>query len=234
MSRVHEVMPAIMPYSYEDFKQKVEAVAKYVSWAQVDIMDGIFVDPVSWPYRAEDFVPFRKMVEEKEMLPYLDILKYEVDIMTEHPEDEIPKWYTLGARRFLVHFESIDDIDVLEHIILRYRRHGKSEVGIALGAQTPVESIEPIIKELDCIQLMGIKRIGYQGEAFDEDVIERIKRLREMRKDCIISVDGGVSLETAPQLLVAGVDRLVSGSGIFNAKDIPQAIQNFKQIPHNT
>ncbi len=230
MSNSHEIMPAVMPFSYEDLKQKVETVAKNVSWVHVDAMDGIFVDSVGWPYRAEDIVSFQKMVEEKVMLPHLDSLQYEVDLMTEHPEDEIPKWYALGARRFIVHFESISDVDILEHIILRYSKHGESEVGIALGAQTPIESIEPIVSELDCVQLMGIKRIGYQGEAFDEGVIEKIKHLREIHKDGIISVDGGVSLETAPRLLEAGADRLVSGSGIFNAKDIPQAIQNFKQI----
>ena len=230
MSTHHEILPAVMPSSYEDFKEKVEVVAKYVSWIHLDIMDSIFVDAVSWPYKAEDLAPFQKIVEEKEQLPHLDSLQYEVHFMSEHPEDEIPKWYALGARRFLIHFESINNIDVLEHIILEYSKEGESEVGISLNAETPVESIESIVKEFDCVQLMAIKRIGYQGESFDEDVIKKIKRLREIYKDGIISVDGGVSLEIAPRLLAAGANRLVSGSAIYGQKNIAESIQKFKDL----
>jgi ribulose-phosphate 3-epimerase len=205
-------------------------VVDKVSWVQIDVMDGLFVTSTSWPYHAEDIAPFFEMVQKKEMLPYLDSLSYEVDIMTEHPEDEIPKWYALGARRFLVHFESIDDIDVLEHIILTYSKKGISEVGIALDVKTPIESIEPILREIDCVQLMGIAHIGYQGEPFDERVIDRVKRLREVYKNGIISVDGAVSLMTAPRLLEAGVDRLVSGSAIFASEDVSKTIEAFKNL----
>ena len=228
--REHEIIPAIMPTSYDDLKEKAEAVAGLVPWVQVDVMDGLFVPSVSWPYHAEDIPAFYEQVAQKQPLPRLDVLSYEVDIMTEHPEDEIPKWYALGARRFLVHFESIDDIDVLEHIILSYRKKGVSEVGIALDIATSVESIEPILQEIDCVQLMGIARIGYQGEAFDERVVDRVTHLRQVYKNGIISVDGGVSLATAPRLLAAGVNRLVSGSGIFGGGDVSGAIQKFKAL----
>lgn len=219
-----------MPDSYEDMKEKAARVKGLVPWAQIDVMDGLFVASCCWPYRTEDFAPFHMMVEKAEQLPYLDVLQYEIDLMTEHPEDEIPKWYALGARRFLVHFESIDDADVLEHIILTYSKKGISEVGIALDVETPVEAIEPIVHEIDCVQLMGIARIGYQGEAFDERVIDRVKHLRQVYKDGIISVDGGVSLETAPRLIKAGVDRLVSGSAIFGSEDVGKVIEGFKKL----
>jgi ribulose-phosphate 3-epimerase len=77
---------------------------------------------------------------------------------------------------------------------------------------------------------MGIARIGYQGEKFDERVLDRVKYLREANKDVIIGVDGGVSLKTAPQLLSLGATRLVSGSGIFNAENISRAIDEFKAL----
>lgn len=230
MSTSREIIPAIMPDSYEDMKEKATRVKGLVSWAQIDVMDGLFVPSVSWPYRTDDFAPFHMMVEKGELLPYLDVVHYEIDLMTERPEDEIPKWYALGCRRFLVHFESIDDVDVLEHIILTYSKKGVSEVGIALGAETPVEAIEPIVHEIDCVQLMGIARIGYQGEPFDERVIDRVKHLRQIYKNGIISVDGGVSLETAPRLLHAGVDRLVSGSALFKSNDIGKTIEEFQRL----
>ena len=225
-----EIIPAIMPNSYEDLQEKALSVAGAVQWVQVDVMDGIFVDSESWPYSAENLIGFQDMVKNGEKLPQLDILNYEIDLMTEHPEDEIPKWKTLGARRFVVHFESIESVDVLEHIILTYRKKGESEVGIAIGIDTPVELIKPILQGVDCVQLMGIRRIGYQGEAFASEVIDRVRRLRDVYKGGIISVDGGVSLKTAPRLLEAGVDRLVSGSAIYSSNDIVQAVRDFKNL----
>jgi ribulose-phosphate 3-epimerase len=228
MAHIHEVIPAIMPDSYEDMLSKADAVLGSVSWVQIDVMDGFFVPSTSWPYDAEGLVSFHDMVKNGEKLPYLDELSYEIDLMVEHPEDEVARWSSFGAKRFLVHFESLESIDALEHIILNYRKVGESEVGIALGVETPIDSITPILQEIDCVQLMGIAKIGYQRQEFDKRVIDNIQRLREVYKDGIISVDGGVSFETAPQLLAAGVDRLVSGSTIFGSDDISSAIQKLQ------
>lgn len=230
MKRDHELIPAIMPSSYSEVIDKVSLIVPHVSCVQIDVMDGLFIQSVSWPYRAEDMVFFHGMLETKEMLPALDTLTYEVDLMVERPEEEIPKWYALGARRFIVHFESIEDADVLEQIILTYRRAGVSEVGIALGIETPVESIEPILREIDCVQLMGIAHIGRQGEPFDTQVIDRVKRLRAMYKDGIISVDGGVSVQTVSQLIDAGADRFVSGSAVFSGGDPALSLRAFKEV----
>jgi ribulose-phosphate 3-epimerase len=230
MSFAHEVIPAIMPASFDDIFEKAGMVEGMVSWVQVDVMDSIFVPSVSWPYDAEGMVEMHKLVEQGESLPYLDSLSYEIDLMVDHPEDEIAKWYTLGARRFLVHFESLASIDALEQIVIGYRKEGETEVGIAIGMETPIEDIVPVLPEVDCVQLMGIRKIGYQGEAFDEAVIAKVQHLRNVYKEGIISVDGGVSGSTAPALLSAGVNRLVSGSAIYKSENISQAIQKLQEL----
>ena len=76
---------------------------------------------------------------------------------------------------------------------------------------------------------MGIAKIGYQGEPFDERAPEQINQLRVKYPNLAISVDGGVSLETAPLLKAAGANRLVAGSAIFGASDIALAIRELKK-----
>ena len=77
---------------------------------------------------------------------------------------------------------------------------------------------------------MGIDKIGFQRQEFDENVTENIKKLREKFTDLIISVDGGVSLETGAMLVEAGVSKLVVGSAIFNTEDIIETIEEFKNL----
>jgi len=81
---------------------------------------------------------------------------------------------------------------------------------------------------------MGIAEIGHQGEPFDERVIEKIVDFRERFPGVIISVDGGVDVDTAPELAEAGARRLVSGSGIFEAGDVGQAIEDLRTVTDDT
>jgi ribulose-phosphate 3-epimerase len=104
------------------------------------------------------------------------------------------------------------------------------ELGVALGLDTPIDAIAPFIHAVNFVQFMGIAKIGYQGQPFDERVICRIKNLRGAHSEVIISVDGGVNLETAPLLLEAGADRLVVGSAIFESGDIKKTIAHFQTI----
>ena len=77
---------------------------------------------------------------------------------------------------------------------------------------------------------MGIAKIGFQGEPFDERVLEKIKDFRDEYVDVTISVDGGVSLESAPRLVEAGVNRFVVGSALWQSNDFEEKINKFKQL----
>ena len=77
---------------------------------------------------------------------------------------------------------------------------------------------------------MGIDHIGFQHQAFDEKVLSKIKEVKVKYPDLAISIDGGVSLKTAPKLIEAGADRLVIGSAIFNSDNPIDAIQQFKSL----
>lgn len=230
-----EIIPAVMPTSTTDLQSKLSQVAGHMSVAQIDVMDGRFVKNVSWPY-TEDEEYFQGILNEDEGLPYWDQFDFEVDLMLVRPEEVINDWITAGVRRIVVHQESTDNLDkILTDFRARFPKRDAPdvfdcEIGLAQNVDTPIESLFPYLDRVDFVQLMGIDVIGEQGNPFDEKVLEKIKALRECSPQIIISVDGGVSLDTAQELISAGVNRLVVGSAIFKSEDIGETIKEFKHL----
>ena len=218
-----EILPAIMPDTYADFEEKAGKVKGLVSFAQIDIMDGVFVPSRSWPY-VEDGA-----VEEEIRLPFRKELQYEVDLMVADPYSASLAWIRAGVSRILFHVESVADPKrFIESLLVEHS--GALEVGVAIGLETSNDVLEYCLYDIDVVQFMGIARIGYQKEPFDERVLTKIAQLRQKHPETIISVDGGVNFETAPRLMRAGATRLVSGSAIYTAQNIAEAIQKFQKI----
>lgn len=219
-----------MPDTFGQIQTESAKVAPFVSWVQVDVMDGNFVPSVSWPYGENDVADLEKIRTGDLTLPEHEGLHYEVDLMVDDLETEVTRWAKTQAERLIVHVEALKSADELEYILMKYRVSGVREIGIALGADTSLESIAPILGEVDMVQCMGIARIGYQGQEFDPRVLDLIRGIREIQKTIPISVDGSVNLTTAPDLIAAGATRLVSGSAVFQADDIETAIKNLQEV----
>jgi ribulose-phosphate 3-epimerase len=105
-----------------------------------------------------------------------------------------------------------------------------TEVGVALNIDTPNEQIYPLIPVVDFVQFMGIAKIGFQGEPFDERVLAKIADLRGKYPNATISIDGGVNKENAVALVKAGVNRLVVGSALFGSENISEELMNFQSL----
>ncbi len=228
-----DIVPAVMPESFEDLREKLARVAGIVPFVQIDVMDGIFVDSNSWPYIPGGPQQLAEYSKEKEGLPFWSELSFEIDLMVSDPETVIDDWVRAGASRVIVHIESISDMDEFIKNAQNILLHDTSgiagiEFGLALNTTTPNEAVEPYLEEVNLIQCMGIEKIGYQGEPFDERVLDKVRKLKKRKPDLIVSVDGGVSVETVPLLVNAGADILVSGSTIFQSDDIVKAIEDLK------
>jgi ribulose-phosphate 3-epimerase len=230
-----EIIPAIMPESFSDLETKLALVAGHVSSVQLDIMDGDFVPPKTWPYvNGSNF--FGPLLSESQGLPYWDKLDFEIDLMVSNPEKVIDDWITAGAARIIVHIESSQD---LRETVRKFRERfaypvrgekADIELGLALNIITPTDVILPYLEDIDFVQFMGIDRIGYQGEVFDENVIDKIRQFHNNHPEVVISIDGGVSIENAKELVDAGAKRLVSGSAIFESDNIVEALDHFKNL----
>ena len=220
-----EIIPAILPRDFAEITEKIELIKGFVKTVQVDICDGHFVPSFTWPYKKHDDT-FDQMLHEQEGLPAWKELDYEFDLMVDHPEEKVEPWVTVGALRVIIHAEAKGDV-----VAAVNKLAGRVEVGLAFNIQTPVEIPAGIAEDsINSIQLMGIDRVGYQGQAFDEKVIEKIRQAHKKYPNIPISVDGAVSLETAPLLIEAGASRLIIGSAIFESDNPIDAIAKFKSL----
>lgn len=219
-----EIIPAIMPKSFKDLQEKYFLVKDFADIVQIDVMDGRFTPTKSWPYIdiSSQKSSRRPCLRQRQSLR---IGKFEVDLMVLEPQNIVEDWIIEGAKRVIIHIESIEDI---KKVFLKIPKN--IEIGIALNTTTQDEEIYPLIKRINFVQFMGIEKIGFQGQKFDKRVIEKIKDLREKFSKVIISVDGGVNLNTALELIKAGANRIVIGSAIFESKNIKETIEKFKNL----
>lgn len=219
-----QVIPAIIPKDFAELEEKILMVKSIVPYVQIDIMDGKYTPEPSWPYKKKD-VNFEEIQNQTKGLPGWEDVDFEVDLMVEEPENLIDEWVMAGATRIIVHLDSTEKLgDIIKKL------QGRVEIGVALGINTPLSKIEPFAYSIDFIQCMGIERIGFQGQPFDERVLLKIQELKLKYPAKPISVDGGVNMETAPRLVHAGVDRLVAGSAVYNSENYVEAIHTLEQL----
>lgn len=222
-----EIIPAILPKDFDEVVEKTSLIKGFVKMVQIDICDGQFVPNATWPYKKEDD-SYNKIIKEEMGIPGWEQLNFEIDLMVNHPEKIIEEWVIAGATRIVIHAESKGDVAYAIDALT-----GRVEVGIALNLDTPIDVIEPFKDKIQFVQCMGIEHIGFQGEEFDTRVIDKVKEVKAKYSNLIVSVDGGVSLITAPDLFKAGAERLVAGSAIFGADNFTEAIQKFKALGHS-
>lgn len=207
-----EIIPAIIAQDKAELAHKLSLVEGLVSWAQIDVMDGTFVDPTTWR-TPEDLNDIHAAIH------------LEAHLMISKPEETIDQWLASPVRRVLLHYESTTHAQIKE-LIAKIKSAGK-EAGIALKLQTPLFVLDELVSQVSVIQLMGIAEIGYYGHGFEVQVLDRVKALRDKYPDVTIEVDGGVTLENASALIQAGCHNLVVGSAIFNKGDVKEAIKKF-------
>lgn len=225
-----EVVPAVLPKSFAELSEKVSSVAGLVSTVQLDVLDGVFVSEMSWPYQEGGVsAEFLQLQRGERSVPSLGKLQLEVDLMVAHPETVVDQWVAAGAKRIIVHIESVSAPREFFTNVQPIRDRGV-EVGVAIAIETETSSLIPLLDLVDVVQCMGIAQIGYQGNPFDNRVLGKLAYLRQHAPEIILSVDGGVNLESAPKLISVGANRLVAGSAIFASANIPETIGAFQKL----
>ncbi|GMU73898.1 MAG: ribulose-phosphate 3-epimerase [Candidatus Campbellbacteria bacterium] len=223
-----EVVPAIIPDTYEDITAKAGLVRSSVSRVQLDVADGTYAPSKTWPYNGDDG-HMQRLASEDEGLPLWDEINYEVDLLIDEPEKEIDTWIRVGVAAAVVHIESTK----AHGDIFKKLKDADIEVGWAITPSTPNEVLFSILEAHgvpDFVQCMGSDDIGYHGVSLDERVYEKIEEIRARYPELPIAVDIGVSEETAPQLVDAGATKLVSGSAIFGSENIKATIERLKNL----
>lgn len=225
-----EIIPAILSTSFDEITSQLSMVVDRVPLVQIDIVDGFAAKNISWPYHKTgkpiDFA-FKDIVAGDKAMPYWDKLDYEIDLMVANPVHFMDDWLAIGPKRIIVHLGTLKDpVQILTD--LQYLRPD-IEIGLALRRTDGPEVIAELLPLIDCIQCMGIAHIGLQGLPFDETVFEQIRTLRAAYPELVISVDGGVSVNTIKQLEDAGANRFVAGSAIFGKGEVRENLRNLEE-----
>lgn len=224
-----KIVPAILPQRFSDIERGVQAIVGSTDTVQVDFVDGEFAPNKTWGFNGKDEEMMNDILKEKRGMPQWEDVDYEFDLMLVHPIEEVEKLLRLGPSRIIFHLESLETDVALKYFqTLPTIINDVVGFGIAIDVATDPSGIEPYAQYIDTIQCMGIDKVGFQGQAFDSKVIEQIKKVKTLFPDKHISVDGGVSLKTAPELIAAGADTLIVGSAIFESEDPRSTLEMFK------
>jgi ribulose-phosphate 3-epimerase len=207
------VCPSILSADFARLAEAIAAVeAAGADFIHVDVMDGQFVPNLTFGPIVVAGV--RKMTR----------LPLDVHLMIVDPLRHLPAFADAGADHLIVHVEAVDDPAAAARAI---RARGL-RAGLSIKPATPMERLLPALPDCDIALVMTVEP-GAGGQAFLPGSPERIAATRrvisERGLDCLVMVDGGIDVRTAPLAERAGADAFVAGHSIFHASDPPAAVR---------
>ena len=212
------IAPSILAADFGHLADDVQRViVAGADWLHLDIMDGQFVDNIS-------FGPaIVKLVRGLTTLPL------DVHLMLERADHYVPRFAEAGANSITVHVEPEAKHDVAR--TLRLIREHNCRAGITLNPATPFAAVEPHLPNVDLLLVMTVHP-GFGGQSFRPEMMAKVRRGRELRESLganyEIEVDGGINAETAQIALQNGANVFVAGTSIFHTTDYAAAIRGLR------
>jgi len=212
------IAPSILSADFTQLGEEIRAVeAAGADWIHIDVMDGHFVPNITMGPLIVDAV--KKVTN----------LPLDVHLMIEEPDRYITAFADAGANLISVQVETCPHLNRTIQLI----RECDCRPGVVLNPSTPLSSLEWILEYVDFVLIMSVNP-GFGGQSFITDMLDKIRRLREIvekkKLPVLIEIDGGVNADTIGEISSAGVDVFVAGSAVFGSQNYKKTIDRFKKI----
>lgn len=212
-----EILPSILSADFARLGEEVKTVeAAGIAMLHVDVMDGHFVPNLTiGPVVVE---AARRATQ----------LPLDVHLMIEDAERWVADYAKAGADIIGVHAEACPH---LHRTVQQIRALGKKP-SVVINPHTPIAAIEWVLRDVDQVLVMSVNP-GFGGQSFIPSALEKIRDLRQLiaakgyRID--IEVDGGIKIDNIAEVVAAGANVIVSGSGVFGTKDYAATIAELRK-----
>ncbi len=213
-----QICPSILAADFANLQSEIAQInGSQADYVHIDIMDGMFVPNISFGF------PVTQAMARHSQKP-LDF-----HLMIEQPDRYLQHCKNSGAQIISVHYEACTHL----HRTIGAIQELNIKPGVAINPHTPVEVLTDILPELHLVVIMSVNP-GFGGQKFITNTYDKIRRLRELtassNPNLRIEIDGGVTMENAPELRAQGADMLVAGSFVFSSTDPAATIKSLKSI----
>lgn len=206
------IAPSLLAADFSRLGEEVVAIEQAgADWLHLDVMDGHFVPNIT----------FGPLVV-KALRPH-SALPFDVHLMIAPADPYIAAFAEAGADHISVHPEAGPHL----HRTLQLIRSLGKKAGVVLNPATPIEAVTHVLDLTDLIMVMTVNP-GFGGQAFIRSQLPKIAALRQLidasGRDIILQIDGGITTQTAPEVLAAGATCLIAGTAVYGAPDYRAAI----------
>ena len=215
MSREIRITPSILNADFSRLNEEINRIAGVSDLLHLDVMDDIFV-----PNFTFDFEAASKIIKESS-------LPVDAHLMVANVDQIAVQYAEIGCASVTIHAEATENIPAT----LKNIRAAGSRSSLGIKPNTSIEDYGDCVDLVDMFLIMTVEP-GFGGQKFMENMMDKVKRTRELigDRDIWLQVDGGVSMQTIEIALAAGADTFVVGSAVFNAADPAQMVVDIREF----